>query len=55
MFPLLVEGGVLVIDDYQFWAGAKKAVDEYLVEHKVRIALLDVNGGKFGVKLCQQP
>ena len=55
LFPLLVEGGVLVIDDYQFWAGAKKAVDEYLVEHKVRIALLDVNGGKFGVKLCQQP
>lgn len=55
LFPLLVEGGVLVIDDYQFWAGAKKAVDEYLSEQNVRIALLDVNGGKFGVKLCQQP
>lgn len=29
-FPLLVEGGVLIIDDYGHWAGAKKAVDEYL-------------------------
>jgi O-methyltransferase len=30
LFPLLVEGGVLIIDDYGHWAGARKAVDEYL-------------------------
>jgi hypothetical protein len=29
LFPLLVEGGILVIDDYGHWAGARKAVDEY--------------------------
>ena len=30
LFPLLVEGGILIIDDYGHWAGARKAVDEYL-------------------------
>ena len=29
LFPLLNEGGVLIIDDYGHWKGAKKAVDEY--------------------------
>ena len=27
--PHLVEGGVLVIDDYDAWSGCRKAVDEY--------------------------
>lgn len=30
LFPLLVEGGVLIIDDYGHWEGARKAVDEFL-------------------------
>jgi hypothetical protein len=30
LFPLLVPGGVLVIDDYGHWQGARRAVDEYL-------------------------
>lgn len=29
LFPLLADGGVLIIDDYGHWAGARKAVDEY--------------------------
>lgn len=29
LFPLVSEGGVLIIDDYGHWAGARKAVDEY--------------------------
>ena len=29
VYPLLVSGGVLVIDDYGHWQGARKAVDEY--------------------------
>ena len=29
LYPLLVKGGVLIIDDYGFWKGARKAVDEY--------------------------
>jgi len=27
--PYLVQGGVLVIDDYYHWSGARKAVDDY--------------------------
>jgi O-methyltransferase len=29
LYPRLSPGGVLIIDDYGYWAGAKKAVDEY--------------------------
>ncbi|HVL12320.1 MAG TPA: TylF/MycF/NovP-related O-methyltransferase [Gemmata sp.] len=32
LFPRLVEGGILIVDDYGHWAGARKAVDEYLSE-----------------------
>jgi hypothetical protein len=30
LYPRLSPGGVIIIDDYGYWAGAKKAVDEYL-------------------------
>ena len=30
LFPLLCEGGILNIDDYGHWEGARKAVDEYM-------------------------
>lgn len=30
LFPRLVKGGILIIDDYGHWQGCKKAVDEYL-------------------------
>ena len=29
LYPLLAPNGVLIIDDYGHWAGARKAVDEY--------------------------
>ena len=39
LFPLLVPGGVLIIDDYGHWQGARKAVDEYFEINKIRILL----------------
>jgi hypothetical protein len=30
LFPKLAPGGVLIVDDYGHWQGARKAVDEYL-------------------------
>lgn len=29
LYPSLTQGGVLVIDDYGYWSGSKKATDEY--------------------------
>ena len=29
LYPRLAPGGVLIIDDYGYWAGARKAVDEF--------------------------
>ena len=29
LFPLLQKGGILIIDDYGHWEGARKAIDEY--------------------------
>jgi O-methyltransferase len=39
LFPRLASGGVLLIDDYGYWQGSRKAVDEYIEEHRVRILL----------------
>ena len=29
LYPLLIKGGIIIIDDYGTWSGVKKAVDEY--------------------------
>lgn len=29
LYPLLSSGGILIIDDYGHWSGARKAVDEF--------------------------
>ncbi|BDQ11540.1 TylF/MycF family methyltransferase [Sediminibacterium sp. TEGAF015] len=39
LYPLLVSKGILIIDDYGFWKGSKKAVDEYLQQHQVPLML----------------
>jgi O-methyltransferase len=39
LFPKLSVGGVLIIDDYGFWEGARKATDEYIDESPVPILL----------------
>ncbi len=37
LFPNLEKGGVIIIDDYGSWQGARKAVDEYLSENNIKI------------------
>ena len=34
LYPRLARGGVLIIDDYGHWQGARKAVDEYLRDYQ---------------------
>lgn len=46
LFPRLVSGGVLIIDDYGHWQGARKAVDEYFQQQDYHYLLhrLDYTG-----------
>ena len=37
LYPKLVKGGVLIIDDYGHWEGCKKAVDEYFKLNKIPV------------------
>jgi O-methyltransferase len=39
LFPRLAQGGVIVIDDYGHWKGARQACDEYFAENHVHILL----------------
>lgn len=39
LYPRLVRRGVLIVDDYGHWAGARKAVDEYIAEHNLCVFL----------------
>ncbi len=45
LYPLLERGGILIIDDYGAWQGAKKAVDEYFADKEpVFLNRLDFTG-----------
>jgi hypothetical protein len=43
LFPRLVDGGVLIIDDYGYWKGSRKAVDEYIERNAVPLLLFRVD------------
>lgn len=52
LFPLLIPGGVLIIDDYGHWQGARRAVDEYFARGRTQILLNRIDyTGRLGIKL----
>lgn len=52
LYPRLSVGGVLIIDDYGHWEGARKAVDQYFAEKKLKFLLNRIDyTGRIGVKL----
>jgi O-methyltransferase len=54
LFPRLVPGGVLIIDDYGAWEGARRAVDEYIAAGKAKLLLNRIDEtGRIAVKLGQ--
>jgi hypothetical protein len=36
LYPRLVSGGILIIDDYGHWQGARQAVDEYFARQNLK-------------------
>ena len=51
LYPLLVSGGVLIIDDYGHWEGAKKAVDEYIEKNDLKLLLNRIDyTGRIAIK-----
>lgn len=41
LYPLLAKGGILLIDDYGHWKGARKATDEYFKNSKILMSRID--------------
>lgn len=44
LYPKLITGGVLIIDDYGHWQGARKAVDDYFSQRPIMLTRLDYTG-----------
>jgi O-methyltransferase len=45
LYPRLADGGVLIIDDYAYWRGARQAVDEYVGENDLPLLLIRIDHG----------
>lgn len=50
LYPILVKNGVLIIDDYGHWKGAKQATDEYFKEIPILLNRIDYTG-RIGIKI----
>lgn len=44
LFPILSDGGSLIIDDYGHWKGCKLAVDEYFINTNYSLNFIDYTG-----------
>lgn len=56
LFPRLVPGGVITIDDYGHYLGARKAADEYFATCRDAVLLHRVDyTGRSGVKVVSEP
>ena len=52
LFPRLSQGGVLIIDDYGHWKGAREACDEYFKQNRIPILLNRIDyTGRIALKL----
>jgi O-methyltransferase len=52
LYPRLAPGGVLILDDYGHWQGARRAVDEYFEENRITLLLNRVDAT---ARICVKP
>ncbi len=50
LYPRLATGGVLIVDDYGHWEGARKAADEHLAAHPALLLSRSDYTGRMAVK-----
>jgi len=53
LFPKIIKGGIIIIDDFGAWQGARKAVLEYIEKNKIQIYLNRIYpiGSRIGIKM----
>jgi hypothetical protein len=52
LFPRLSRKGIIIIDDYGHWEGARKATDEYILQNNLCIFLNRIDStGRIGIKI----
>ena len=52
LFPRLISGGVLILDDFGHWEGQRIAVEEYIKQHYLRLLLNRIDySGRIAVKI----
>jgi hypothetical protein len=50
LYHRVPSGGVVILDDYGFWQGAREAVDEFLARTRAPVLLVPVASGRILVK-----
>jgi O-methyltransferase len=50
LYDRVPSGGVVIFDDYEYWEGARQAVDEFLDRRDERLLLLPMASGRIVVK-----
>jgi hypothetical protein len=50
LYPRVAPGGVVIIDDYDYWEGSRRAVDEFLTATGARLLLVPVDTARVAVK-----
>ncbi len=50
LYPRLQPGGILILDDYGWWSGARQAVDEYLGQTPIFLVRVGTEGARIAIK-----
>jgi O-methyltransferase len=50
LYGRVPSGGVVIIDDYDYWEGSRKAVDEFVAATGARLLLAPMGSGRIAIK-----
>ena len=52
-YDSVIPGGYMQFDDYHYWDGCKKAVDEFQFNHNISFSLNSIPGDEQGIWICK--